>query len=788
MKKINFMMTMILTVSLCASSALLAADGHWINTDSYPAIIKAWATPGMWDDGTIADGYDSTAYFTNGIDTPNIGQVKGIQLGAETISHVVTSLDIYDQLSFIAFVGGSLTLTNSPTINVSTNYGGLVIGFPGFGGSLAGTEGFALNGGGRLYMDQPSSISGPVNINAGFLRLRSVNDNLQNADLIVNDSAVVEAEYTDHIFNSVVVNSGGTFQLGITNTITAPSITVKAGGVFEPNPAIPNGNIANGSPITVENGGLVDLSINCEVYNHMTIAGIGIGTGAIDSRGNYQTVSISNVTLSAAGRIGALSVGNVVNVLGKVDGAGELTIHGQAGALDHPISFNIHGSNTYNGNTTLIGNHATPVVKVFGPQTFPNNTNALAMTADVNGMPTLDLNGFDQEFSYFNSSDSGIKAIKDSGGSGILRFMDKDYNGDYVMGVEDGTVLIQGGTVYAQKYVYIRNNASLIVTGGTFKCDLEFMPGHAGAAGNVTVSDIGVLDIFVYRNGDTDDSSVCNLNAGGILKVCGMYAFGTGIPETSYLNFDGGTLSDGTWAEWNGSYANWIQTFTNLIVKAGGANIEVNNVNGRGIIPALLHDPALGGTPDGGLTKKGAETLTLGGNNTYTGPTVVQAGTLIIEGDISPSIGITISSGAKIGGPGSVGDLTVQSGATVSPGTSIGTLFADAVVMETGSEYDWEVSAASADLISANETFTIPDGGMTVNVIDAGSPDGSTYTLVTSSGIVGDPANITMNYGIRVAGPDSPTLSGNNLVANIIPEPATLGFLAFLGLVFLRRK
>ncbi len=53
--------------------------------------------------------------------------------------------------------------------------------------------------------------------------------------------------------------------------------------------------------------------------------------------------------------------------------------------------------------------------------------------------------------------------------------------------------------------------------------------------------------------------------------------------------------------------------------------------------------------------------------------------------------------------------------------------------------------------------------------------------------IIGDELDITTIYGAGVAGSDAYIL-GNDLVADVVPEPATLGLLAILGLAFLRRK
>ena len=84
-------------------------------------------------------------------------------------------------------------------------------------------------------------------------------------------------------------------------------------------------------------------------------------------------------------------------------------------------------------------------------------------------------------------------------------------------------------------------------------------------------------------------------------------------------------------------------------------------------------------------------------------------------------------------------------------------------------------------------TFSIPAGGMTVNIIKAGAPNG-VYTLVqTTGGIVGDPFDITMNYGSGISGSDA-YIVGTDLIADVIPEPAALGLLIILGLGFLRRK
>ena len=76
----------------------------------------------------------------------------------------------------------------------------------------------------------------------------------------------------------------------------------------------------------------------------------------------------------------------------------------------------------------------------------------------------------------------------------------------------------------------------------------------------------------------------------------------------------------------------------------------------------------------GGLRKAGGGTFTLGGANTYTGPTVVEAGTLVTENAITSNV--TVKSGATLVNNGTItGDVIIESGATyLGDGTITGTI------------------------------------------------------------------------------------------------------------------
>jgi fibronectin-binding autotransporter adhesin len=74
-----------------------------------------------------------------------------------------------------------------------------------------------------------------------------------------------------------------------------------------------------------------------------------------------------------------------------------------------------------------------------------------------------------------------------------------------------------------------------------------------------------------------------------------------------------------------------------------------------------------------GIRKTGVSKWILTGNNTYSGPTEVQAGTLLVNGTQTGIGTTTVSVGATLGGSGALGGALINRG-TVAPGTSAGTL------------------------------------------------------------------------------------------------------------------
>jgi autotransporter-associated beta strand protein len=328
-------------------------------------------------------------------------------------------------------------------------------------------------------------------------------------------------------------------------------------------------------------------------------------------------------------------------------------------------------------------------------------------------------------------------------------------------------------------YVASRGTGTLTVSGtGTVSCgrlDLS-----RNAAGN-TISSVGTVNL---DGGALMVTSVTNLSANQQ----------TGGSPSATFNFNGGTLfakagSVAMFFQGNrGTPFTPIQTF----VKAGGAII---NDGGNAITMGepLQHDPALGGAVDGGLSKTNSGQLSLMATNTYTGDTLVLAGTLALvgNGSIAASSNLNISAGAVLDasgrgdarltvaagqslmGNGAVkGNATISAGAFLAPGLPLPPII-------SGTNSDGEVTNQVPDVdpigtLTFSNSLTLISGSTTVLDVSKAS---LTNDVVRVTGSLMYGGTLSLNIGDVLAATDSFKLFAAANYAGIFDAivPATPG-------------
>ena len=187
-----------------------------------------------------------------------------------------------------------------------------------------------------------------------------------------------------------------------------------------------------------------------------------------------------------------------------------------------------------------------------------------------------------------------------------------------------------------------------------------------------------------------------------------------------------------------GSYINenWTNNHSDLNVESGAvfktveANVRLNRITGSGTLGTGYSGSGYqnltigidGGSSQfngsitntdnnpewhGNVVKEGSGIITLAGANTYSGTTLVNAGTLRINGSTAASSALTVANLATLGGTGAIGGtVTVNSGGTLAPGNSIGTLSAGSSVTLNG-RLAIELDVASADRLNVTGNLNI---------------------------------------------------------------------------------
>ena len=208
-------------------------------------------------------------------------------------------------------------------------------------------------------------------------------------------------------------------------------------------------------------------------------------------------------------------------------------------------------------------------------------------------------------------------------------------------------------------------------------------------------------------------------------------------------------------------------------------SINLNNMSvdfdGAGLI-TVSNEVSRGGTSAGNMVRKlGAGRLLILRNPTYNLPTIVNGGTLQVDGTLSNSV-VTVNAGGTLQGLGKVGGVIAGAGATVRPGTTnTGDLESlDDVALNAGSTFEVRLNGATAgtqyDQLRVRGTVTL---GGTLAVSAGFVPaSGALFTIIDNDGsenVTGEFAGLPDGALLTLNGRSYRILYGNDVVLEAMP-------------------
>jgi len=572
---------------------------------------------------------------------------------------------------------------------------------------------------------------------------------------------------------SLVKQGSFTQNLGATNNYSGTT-TIQAGTLqFTKAAALYNNTAASwtASKITVESGATLGL----------LVGGTGEFTATdVGTIATNLTSGITNNGLKSGSFLGlnVTAPTTVSSVLADSTGTGG----GAVGLVKTGTAIlTLDQANTYSGGTALNDGYLTASHNsAFGTGTVTLGTGAerlqlsdgisLANDIVINGGNGGVGNGTIQNANAITnenvtiSGDISITSLVSSGGhfasqgGGTLN-LTGSITSSVVASVRGGTVVFSGGGSYAN--LQVTGTARLGASNG-LATNATVDLGPAGATGN--------LDLAGYNQ--------------SLVGVTRSTANGAVIGNSS-------TTSDSTLTLTGSS------TFGGVIQNTLGS-----------------------GTKKVNLTIDGAgQTTTLSGANTYTGDTTIKAGTLklntsttisgstrIVVGDAGSTstvmdvtaAGFNLDTDQTLGGIGTVlaTGQTITASGTIAPGNSPGTLTIDGgtLSLNSTSNFIFELGTSS-DLITLMNSATLNLGSGTLGLADfvfsdSGGFGTGTYTLIGGASSFTGTLDSSDLSGTVLGYSSSLSMSGNNLVLTVVPEPsiALLGGLGALAMFRRRRQ
>jgi len=282
----------------------------------------------------------------------------------------------------------------------------------------------------------------------------------------------------------------------------------------------------------------------------------------------------------------------------------------------------------------------------------------------------------------------------------------------------------------------------------------------------------GVLELYKFFNQQHVPSIVADLTVGDYGGEILRYGGPGQLGDSARLIVDSaGTVEMQGWPDAVGALSG-----AGEVDLGSGGSLTV----GGNDTPATFSGEIAG---DGDLVKTGTSTFVLSGVNTYTGNTLIEEGTLLVDGSIGAGSVVQVRPGGTLGGDGEVHSISVFAGGTVAPGASPGHLTASTVNFPTGDleiEINGAVAGSQYDRLTAGGPVIL-GGGLSVIPGYAPGPGAKFLILDNStagaiSGIFnGLPEGSTMPIGGRLFELSYVGGDGNDVeLSHVVAGPASI--------------
>ncbi len=430
---------------------------------------------------------------------------------------------------------------------------------------------------------------------------------------------------------------------------TGASPLVLAGGVFQLK-GLPGGGAASQSF-----SGLT-LNPGSSVVNANNVPGATSTT--VDLRGSAGTLGISRVTgglVDFTASNGTLGSTSIIKTHQANDASGILggwaTVAGGTGYAANSSDVVVPYAGYININTqgSTIGDGATTNIQISAVTSGGNDTLATS---------TVNVNTLFQNAAGPATIATASQTLRLGPSGGILL---SPTAGGLTIGANpgDGTLtagksdLSQGGEL-----ILNNNSANPLVINASIA---DNAPGEAVAvtkagAGSLVLAGSNTFSGGLYING-----GLVQLASSGALNAAGANSvtFGSGLNIPAKLQLNGNSLTINGLAS---------PLSTSAVVESGSTtgstDVLTVNTNGTNVFAGVLQNGTSGTL---GLIMSGTGSLALNGQNTFSGPTTIIAGTLSINGTL-PNSPVTVGSGGVLTGSGSIGNAALNSSVTVNSG------------------------------------------------------------------------------------------------------------------------